>query len=192
MLLRPLIITPRYRHDNILHRSNVEVPGQSANILTNTRGTIPGEPPVLSIFAEASMTRASSRTTALAAASLLILPSLAFSAIVTMFVASIILAFHVMKMYILWFLRVSGIRSRPQEKIHELRNGFGICVARLIGARHDRALYDEEMSDPSTAMTIDDDIPPPSYIESEWIEQGRIISSKKGREPHGLSVASTH
>ncbi|KAK9386555.1 hypothetical protein V1515DRAFT_622240 [Lipomyces mesembrius] len=137
------------------------------------------------------MTRASSRTTALAAASLIILPSLAFSAIVTMFVASIILVFHVMKMYILWFLRVSGIRSCPQEKIHELRNGLAISVARLIGARHDTAIYDEGMSDPSTAMRIDDDVLPPSYIESEWIEQGRIISSKKGREPHGLSVAST-
>ncbi|KAK9488910.1 hypothetical protein V1527DRAFT_486769 [Lipomyces starkeyi] len=137
------------------------------------------------------MTRASSRTTALAAASLLILPSLAFSAIVTMFVASVILAFHVTKMYILWFLRVSGIRSRPQEKIHELRNGFEISVARLIGARHDTAIYNEGMSDPSMVMRIPDDVPPPSYIESEWIEQGRIISSKMGPEEQGLSVVST-
>ncbi|KAK9372830.1 uncharacterized protein V1513DRAFT_427154 [Lipomyces chichibuensis] len=135
------------------------------------------------------MTRASSRTSAMAAASLLILPSLAFSAIVTMFVASIILAFHVMKMYILWFLRVSGIRSRPQEKIHELRNVFEISVARLVGTTHDNAIYDEGMSDQSMTMRIDNYVPPPSYIESEWIEQGRIIRSKKGRS---LSVASTH
>ncbi|KAK9240595.1 hypothetical protein V1525DRAFT_385600 [Lipomyces kononenkoae] len=138
------------------------------------------------------MARVTCGTTALAAASLLILPSLAFSALVTMFVASIILAIHVFKMYVLWFLRVSGIRSRPQEKINELRNEFGISLARFLGARHNSTIYDEGMNDTNKAMRMVDDVPPPSYIESEWIEQGRIRSSKKGRDEHGVSVASTH
>ncbi|KAK9319703.1 hypothetical protein V1517DRAFT_331609 [Lipomyces orientalis] len=134
-------------------------------------------------------------TTALAAASLLILPSLALSAVVTMFVASIVLAFHVMNMYILWFLRVSGIRS-PQEKIHELRNGLEISVARLIGGRHDTAIFDEGMSSQTgggKVLRVDDDVPPPSYIESEWIEQqGRIRRSKKKCQEHGLPVGSSN
>ncbi|KAK9368510.1 hypothetical protein V1509DRAFT_623124 [Lipomyces kononenkoae] len=139
------------------------------------------------------MARVTCGTTALAAASLLILPSLAFSAIVTMFFALIILAFHVFKMYVLWFLRVSGIRSRPQEKIHELRNELGISVARFLGARHNTAIYDQGMNNPNKVMKMVDDVPPPSYIESEWIEQGRIRSSRKGRaDEHGVSVASTH
>ncbi|KAK9248288.1 hypothetical protein V1506DRAFT_529527 [Lipomyces tetrasporus] len=145
-------------------------------------------------FQPATMAGISRSATALAAASLLILPSLALSAVVTMFVALMVLACHAMNMYILWFLRVSGVRS-PREKIHELRNGLEISIARLIGGRHDTAIFDEGMSGHTggvKVLRVADDVPPPSYIESEWIEQGRIRRSKKKCQEHGLPVGSSN
>ncbi|KAK9467179.1 hypothetical protein V1512DRAFT_262133 [Lipomyces arxii] len=139
------------------------------------------------------MARVSRKTTAMAALAMLIMPLLSVVAVFTWLSASVVLMLYVAIRYVSWFVRVTRMRSRPWEMLATALGGFEVFVARLVGAWHDNVYVDTTadgrggMGEVKLMRTVDD-VPPPSYLESEWIENGRTRRTRKRRLEQGLAT----